>query len=82
VAQDFHAAFGLGDNDKAIGTVDEAGVALAAIQGLNQKVEDGSRRSEARTQELEAKNAALEKEVAELKALVQELANKVNRGAQ
>jgi outer membrane murein-binding lipoprotein Lpp len=39
VTQDFHAAFGFGDSDKAIGTVDEGGVALAAIQGLNQKME-------------------------------------------
>jgi len=34
VAQDFHAAFGLGADDKGISTVDEGGVALAAIQGL------------------------------------------------
>ncbi len=41
VAQDFHAAFGLnGADDKHIATVDEEGVALAAIQGLNQKVEE------------------------------------------
>jgi hypothetical protein len=40
VAQDFHAAFGLGSNEKSIGTVDADGVALAAIQGLNQKVEE------------------------------------------
>jgi len=41
VAQDFHAAFGLnGDDDKHITTVDADGVALAAIQGLNQKVEE------------------------------------------
>ena len=39
VAQDFRAAFGLGTGDKSIGTVDADGVALAAIQGLNQKVE-------------------------------------------
>ena len=40
MAQDFHAAFGLnGENDTHIATVDEAGVALAAIQGLNQKLE-------------------------------------------
>jgi len=38
IAQDFHAAFGLnGEDDKHISDVDEAGVALAAIQGLNQK---------------------------------------------
>jgi hypothetical protein len=41
VAQDFHAAFGLnGDDDTTIATVDADGVALAAIQGLNQKVEE------------------------------------------
>jgi trimeric autotransporter adhesin len=39
-AQDFKAAFGLGTDDKSIGTVDEGGVALAAIQGLNQKLEE------------------------------------------
>jgi Chaperone of endosialidase len=33
-AQDFYAAFGLGLDNKHIGTIDEAGVALAAIQGL------------------------------------------------
>jgi len=35
VAQDFYAAFGLGADDRHIATVDEAGVALAAIQGLH-----------------------------------------------
>jgi hypothetical protein len=41
MAQDFHAAFGLnGNDDKHISTVDEGGVALAAIQGLNQKLEE------------------------------------------
>ncbi len=33
-AQDFHAAFGLGDDDTTINTVDAQGVALASIQGL------------------------------------------------
>ncbi len=36
MAQDFHAAFGLGTSDKTINTVDADGVALAAIQGLYQ----------------------------------------------
>jgi hypothetical protein len=40
MAQDFHAAFGLGTDNKHIATVDADGVALAAIQGLNQKLED------------------------------------------
>ncbi len=39
MAQDFHSAFGLGDSDTQIVTVDADGVALAAIQGLNAKVE-------------------------------------------
>jgi hypothetical protein len=34
MAQDFYAAFGLGLDNKHIGTIDEGGVALAAIQGL------------------------------------------------
>ena len=38
MAQDSHAAFGLGDSDRRIVTVDADGVALAAIQGLNAKL--------------------------------------------
>jgi Chaperone of endosialidase len=34
MAQDFRAAFGLGEDDKHISTIDEGGVALAAIQQL------------------------------------------------
>jgi hypothetical protein len=34
MAQDFYSAFGLGLDDKHIATLDEGGVALAAIQGL------------------------------------------------
>jgi hypothetical protein len=40
MAQDFFAAFNVGEDDKHITTVDEGGVALAAIQGLNQKLEE------------------------------------------
>jgi hypothetical protein len=47
MAQDFYAAFGLGDDDKHIGTIDESGVALAAIQGLNQKLEEELRQKDA-----------------------------------
>ncbi len=39
MAQDFYSAFGLGAGDKQIATVDADGIALAAIQGLNLKVE-------------------------------------------
>ena len=43
MAQDFYAAFGLGADGTHIVTVDADGVALAAIQGLNAKVEKQQR---------------------------------------
>ena len=69
MAQDFQAAFQLSADDKHISVVDEGGVALAAIQGLNEKLE-------ARSQKLEVENAALKQSLAELKQLVQSLAEK------
>lgn len=43
-SQDFHAAFDVGDDDaRSIATVDADGVALAAIQGFNAKVESQAR---------------------------------------
>jgi len=39
VAQDFYSVFNIGTDDKHIAPIDEGGVALAAIQGLNQKLE-------------------------------------------
>jgi hypothetical protein len=51
MAQDFAAAFGVGENDTTISTVDADGVALAAIQGLNAKLErsDAAHRDEVET---------------------------------
>ena len=40
VAQDFKAAFGVGETETGINTVDADGIALAAIQGLNRKLEE------------------------------------------
>jgi trimeric autotransporter adhesin len=40
MAQDFFAAFKLGEGDKTITTVDPDGVALAAIQGLHEELKD------------------------------------------
>jgi hypothetical protein len=56
VSQDFQAAFGFGDSDKHIATVDADGVALAAIQGLNQKLEE----RDGRIRELEERVRNLE----------------------
>lgn len=65
-AQDFKAAFGLGTEDKSIGTVDADGVALAAIQGLYQIVQEQQTTSATREAEilaLKEKVAGLEKEL-------------------
>jgi hypothetical protein len=72
MAQDFHAVFPFNDNDKMLNSADVAGVSLAAIQGLNQKVE-------AQSAQMQAKNAEiqdLKQSVAELKAMVEKLAGK------
>ncbi|HEX2897482.1 MAG TPA: tail fiber domain-containing protein, partial [candidate division Zixibacteria bacterium] len=37
MSQDFYQAFGLGDDDKRISTIDADGVALAAIQALHKQ---------------------------------------------
>jgi hypothetical protein len=63
MAQDFYAAFNVGPDDKHIATVDEGGVALAAIQGLNEKLQT-------RLQEKDAEFKALEKRMADLETLV------------
>src|SRR4029077_7679261 len=76
VAQDFKSTFGLGDDDKSIGTIDADGVALAAIQGLNQKLEDRYRKADMRVQNLETENTQLKRQLAEIQAVVQSLARK------
>ena len=60
MAQDFHAAFAVGTDDRHIATVDEDGVALAAIQGLNQKLKE----KEAEIQRLAKRLSDLEARVA------------------
>ena len=60
VAQDFMATFGYGASDKHITSTDADGVALAAIQGLNEKLEEKQAEIDglsARIEELEAQNA-------------------------
>jgi hypothetical protein len=61
MAQDFHATFGLnGKDDKHISSIDEQGVALAAIQGLNQKLEKENAALRAQFKSLEARLLKLE----------------------
>jgi hypothetical protein len=72
MAQDFHAAFGLnGTDDKHIATVDEEGVALAAIQGLNQKLNE----KDAEIQDLKRQNDSFAKRLNQLESVVESLAN-------
>lgn len=67
MAQDFHRAFGVGEDNRHITSIDADGVALAAIKGLNQKVES----KDAQIADLEARIKALEttlRRIAEQKA--------------
>jgi hypothetical protein len=57
MAQDFKAAFGLGDTDKAYHPIDAHGVSLAAIKALYER----SREQDARIDRLERENAELRK---------------------
>ena len=68
VAQDFHAAFGLGTDDKFIAMVDEEGIALAAIQGLNRKLDDRAAALQAVVREQQGQIQALRTELEALKA--------------
>lgn len=43
MAEDFHSAFGLGPDDKHVAPSDQAGVALLALQGLHQVVQEKDR---------------------------------------
>jgi len=61
MAQDFMQAFRLGNDDKLIGYVDENGVALAAIQGLNQKVDEKNAEIQQQANEIEELNARIQK---------------------
>ena len=71
MAQDFQAAFGLdGADDKHISVIDEGGVALAAIQGLNEKVESGKQKAATQIQELQAENAELKARLEKLEKIV------------
>ena len=64
-AQDFHAAFGLGETETAISTIDADGVSLAAIQGLYELTQEQASTIEslqADNADLQARLDVLEKE--------------------
>jgi hypothetical protein len=68
MAQDFYATFGLGGGDTTITSMDPDGVALAAIQGLNQRLEETRtelKRRDAENAELRQRMERLEKALLE-----------------
>ena len=69
-AQDFMAAFALGNSDKMIGMQDADGIALAAIQGLNQRLEEQRQSLDDQQQRI----AELEDSVLQLETLRSEIA--------
>lgn len=69
MAQDFYAAFGLGDDDKSISTIDLDGVALVSIQALYEMLEAHDARFETQQREIEALRARNTSFEARLKAL-------------
>jgi len=70
MAQDFYSVFNIGTDDKHIAPMDEGGVALAAIQGLNEKVEDADRKAKTEIEALKAENVELKARLEKLEELV------------
>jgi len=61
MAQDFKATFDVGEADTTITSIDADGVALAAIQGLNQKLQEELKRRDAENADLKQRLTRLEK---------------------
>ena len=72
MGQDFYATFNIGTDEKHIAPIDEGGVALAAIQGLKQKLDEELKRRD-------AENVELKRTVTELKAMIQAITQELNR---
>ncbi len=70
MAQDFAAAFGLGEDNLHIAPADMAGVSLAAVQALNKQVTE----KDAEITRLQEQNAELAKRLSALEAMVTSLA--------
>ena len=72
VSEDFHAAFGLGQDDQHIAPNDLAGVAIAAAKGLYQQLLEKDTRLENQHREIESLRAEL-KAVRQNLAVIQEM---------
>ncbi|HEY0151891.1 MAG TPA: tail fiber domain-containing protein [Longimicrobium sp.] len=65
-AEDFHAAFGVGVDNRSIGLLDIAGVNFAGVKALDER----TTRQAAEIEALRARNAELEARLARLEALI------------
>lgn len=77
-AQDFHEVFKIGTDNRHIAPIDESGVAFAAIQGLNQKIEEREALLRHELERRAAENAELKQAIQELKQLLEKLSQKPN----
>ena len=66
MAQDFYAAFGVGEDDRHITSIDEDGVALAAIKAVNAKLDHENLALRAANHLVQSRLTALEAKVAAL----------------
>jgi hypothetical protein len=73
MAQDFYAAFRVGEDDRHITAIDEDGVALAATKGLNAKTQRDC-------DQVERENASLRDTLADLKTRVAALDRLTSKG--
>ena len=73
MAQDFYAAFGLGDSDKVITTGDLDGVALAGIQGLYEITQEKDAQLAAQQRQIDAQQAQLDDQQAQIETLIKRL---------
>ena len=69
MAEEFHDAFGLGTSEERISTVDADGVALAAIQGLSDKLDEKTQHID----EVRAENEQLRETLADKDEQIDEL---------
>lgn len=76
MAQDFKHAFYPGRDDKSISTLEFDGVELAAIQGLNQKLEAQAKEKDAEITDLKQQNDQLAKQLNDLASAVKMLEQK------
>ncbi|TQV80222.1 tail fiber domain-containing protein [Aliikangiella coralliicola] len=72
IAEEFYELFGLGSDDKHIASLDTSGIALAAIQALNEEVKDKNSKIES----LEKQNKLLNERLALIEKTLEQLSSK------